>query len=263
MTKSIITILCSQPFLINFSYFFQDCRTPLTVINFLLFFCSPHRDLTLHGNRWHCDCNLLGLRSWLRGRALPWPPKCGGPPRLIGEEVAPLPSREFACRPEVSPTNPYLEVIEGKNISLVCTVKVRNKKNLFCNLPVIYDRPAPTASRKDAKKNPRLVPLCKCVGYLARNLLLAINSPSFSSSFSIFERKKKSFLERENEVRKCCLEKMVWRRGREFPDIQATGMGKWDILISHLFHFASLPRLHFRRSLSEDKIACLAQCFAV
>ncbi len=151
MTKSIITILCSQPFLINFSYFFQDCRTPLTVINFLLFFCSPHRDLTLHGNRWHCDCNLLGLRSWLRGRALPWPPKCGGPPRLIGEEVAPLPSREFACRPEVSPTNPYLEVIEGKNISLVCTVKVRNKKNLFCNLPVIYDRPAPTASRKDAK----------------------------------------------------------------------------------------------------------------
>lgn len=52
-------------------------------------------------------------------------PKCHSPPRIIGQDVASMPEEEFACIPEVSPTTMYLEVIEGKNMSLVCTIKVR------------------------------------------------------------------------------------------------------------------------------------------
>ncbi len=88
-------------------------------VNFLSF-----RDVTLQGNRWHCDCHLLSLRTWLLNRTLPWQPQCHSPPRLIGEPVGEGGEGEFACRPEVNPTASYLEVIEGKNISLVCTVKV-------------------------------------------------------------------------------------------------------------------------------------------
>ena len=54
-------------------------------------------------------------------------PKCHSPPRVINEEITRLPPPEFACIPEVTPTSMYLEVIEGKNMSLVCTIKVGSK----------------------------------------------------------------------------------------------------------------------------------------
>ena len=85
------------------------------------------RDLSLHQNRWLCDCHLLELRGWLgNSTAVPRSeePRCSAPQRLAGERVAATPRSEFACVPEVSPTTMYHEVIEGKNMSLECTVRV-------------------------------------------------------------------------------------------------------------------------------------------
>ncbi len=75
-----------------------------------------------------CDCHLLELhRFLLNSSAVPASvePRCHAPHRLAGNEITALPEAEFACVPEVSPTTMYLEVIEGKNMSLTCTVKVR------------------------------------------------------------------------------------------------------------------------------------------
>ena len=84
------------------------------------------RDLTLHQNRWHCDCHLLALHNWLQNFTVPnsVEPRCHSPPRLISEPIKALAPTEFACIPKVSPTSMYLEVIEGKNMSLVCTIEV-------------------------------------------------------------------------------------------------------------------------------------------
>ena len=95
----------------------------LTVITTL-----HNRDLSLHQNRWLCDCHLLELHRWLRNStAVPQSeePRCRAPQRLIGERITATPRSEFACVPEVSPTTMYHEVIEGKNMSLECTIKVK------------------------------------------------------------------------------------------------------------------------------------------
>ena len=96
---------------------------PYFIFYLFIFFC---RDLTLHQNRWHCDCHLLNLRNWLQNFTVPnsIEPKCHTPPRLISESIKGLVPNEFACIPKVSPTSMYLEVIEGKNMSLVCTIEV-------------------------------------------------------------------------------------------------------------------------------------------
>ena len=52
-------------------------------------------------------------------------PKCHSPERLIGRDIKTTDDQEFACVPEVSPSSVYLEIIEGKNMSLVCSIKVR------------------------------------------------------------------------------------------------------------------------------------------
>ena len=90
-----------------------------------------YRDLTLHQNRWHCDCHLLALHNWLQNFTVPnsVEPRCHSPPRLISEPIKSLSPQEFACIPKVSPTSMYLEVIEGKNMSLVCSIEVRSKLN--------------------------------------------------------------------------------------------------------------------------------------
>ena len=68
----------------------------------------------------------MELHSWLENFTVySVDPKCHSPPRVIGEKINGLAEQEFACIPEVSPTTMYLEVIEGKNMSLVCTIKVR------------------------------------------------------------------------------------------------------------------------------------------
>lgn len=96
-----------------------------------LLFSWPHhlyRDLTLHGNRWHCDCKLLEMYMWLRNFSAPTStstqPKCQTPARLFNEVIREVAADELACLPRVAPTSLYLEVIDGKNISLLCTITV-------------------------------------------------------------------------------------------------------------------------------------------
>ena len=57
-------------------------------------------------------------------------PRCHSPPRLISESIKGLMPQEFACLPKVSPTSMYLEVIEGKNMSLVCSIEVRKPEKV-------------------------------------------------------------------------------------------------------------------------------------
>ena len=49
-------------------------------------------------------------------------PLCFQPDRIAGQRIKELPVNELACRPEVSPTSSYQEIIQGKNMSLVCTI---------------------------------------------------------------------------------------------------------------------------------------------
>ena len=116
------------------------CRKSITLISTLknrpkIWLILHYRDLTLHQNRWHCDCHLLALHNWLQNFTVPnsVEPRCHSPPRLISEPIKNLSPQEFACIPKVSPTSMYLEVIEGKNMSLVCSIEVRSKlNNLDC-----------------------------------------------------------------------------------------------------------------------------------
>ena len=80
--------------------------------------------ITLHDNRWTCDCYLRHMRLWLAQSNVPRPidPVCYSPRRLFGVRINALSLDEFACRPQISPTSMYLTVAEGKNVSLVCRV---------------------------------------------------------------------------------------------------------------------------------------------
>lgn len=100
-----------------------------------LFFHILYRDLAIHKNRWHCDCNLLELHSWLQNFTVPnsVEPKCHSPLRVMSKDVKHLAIDEFACIPDISPNSIYLEVIEGKNMSLVCTITVRILLNFLNN----------------------------------------------------------------------------------------------------------------------------------
>lgn len=99
----------------------------------LMYTHSTCRDLSLHGNRWRCDCGLRDLHSWLRNLSVPYSrsPACHSPPRLASEDIAALPRDELACAPEVSARRSSVETIEGKNISIVCTIKVSVASSVF------------------------------------------------------------------------------------------------------------------------------------
>ncbi|VEN52114.1 unnamed protein product [Callosobruchus maculatus] len=82
------------------------------------------KDLQLHNNPWQCDCHALALSSWLVDTTVPLtePLVCAGPPRLQDRHLADIPLEQLACLPDVQPTAFYLELAEGKNVSLLCHV---------------------------------------------------------------------------------------------------------------------------------------------
>lgn len=85
---------------------------------------------SLHGinlirNNWQCDCHLIDLHTWLINFSkIPHDAEvtCSGPPRLAGREIRSIDVPDFACLPDVSPTTLYLEIGEGKNLTLLCKV---------------------------------------------------------------------------------------------------------------------------------------------
>lgn len=75
-------------------------------------------------NPWRCDCRMLEFHDWLLNFSFPlsFDPVCNGPTRLVGRTVKSIPKLELACLPDVVPTTLYVEIDQGKNISLVCQV---------------------------------------------------------------------------------------------------------------------------------------------
>lgn len=85
---------------------------------------NPIHGVALERNPWQCDCRLLEVHNWILNYKVPHSvePKCAGPARLNGEAIRDLEVSDLACLPDVSPTTLYLEIAEGKNISLLCRV---------------------------------------------------------------------------------------------------------------------------------------------
>lgn len=82
------------------------------------------KGVELRGNPWECDCHIKDLHVWLTSSNVPISvePTCYGPPRLAKRVIKSIPASELACLPDVSPTTFYLELAEGKNVSLQCHV---------------------------------------------------------------------------------------------------------------------------------------------
>uniref|UniRef100_A0A182R9K5 Ig-like domain-containing protein n=1 Tax=Anopheles funestus TaxID=62324 RepID=A0A182R9K5_ANOFN len=80
--------------------------------------------INLQSNRWHCDCHLTDVYTWLNSFNVPQREeiKCSGPPRLVGETVKTLTLDDLACLPVVTPETSYREIAEGRNISLDCRI---------------------------------------------------------------------------------------------------------------------------------------------
>lgn len=83
------------------------------------------KGMELQNNPWVCDCHLINLHKWLLNVkiALTVEPECDAPAKLARRIVKSVPEPDLACLPDVSPTTFYLEISEGKNVSLLCNVK--------------------------------------------------------------------------------------------------------------------------------------------
>ncbi|XP_050297126.1 leucine-rich repeat-containing protein 24-like [Anthonomus grandis grandis] len=82
------------------------------------------KGIKLQGNPWVCDCHIQPLHDWLNtfSAILVNDPQCVEPPRLRKTNVRHVRREELACLPEVQPTTLYLELMEGKNVSLQCHI---------------------------------------------------------------------------------------------------------------------------------------------
>lgn len=80
--------------------------------------------INLQGNRWQCDCLLFDMHAWLLTNHVPHTeePKCVGPNRLAGQTIKSVSPDDLACLPDITPTTLYLEIAEGRNISLLCKI---------------------------------------------------------------------------------------------------------------------------------------------
>lgn len=96
----------------------------MTTVNGSEVFPLTLRAVELQGNLWECDCHMLEMHTWLQGFSIPptSEPKCKGPSKLSGRAIKSIPTLDLACLPDVSPTTFYLEIGEGKNVSLLCHV---------------------------------------------------------------------------------------------------------------------------------------------
>lgn len=82
------------------------------------------KGIELQDNKWECDCHILDFRAWLLAFRVPQriEPICNGPIHHKGQNIKTVPISELACLPTVSPTSFYLELSEGKNVSLMCHI---------------------------------------------------------------------------------------------------------------------------------------------
>ncbi|KAJ9590918.1 hypothetical protein L9F63_016048 [Diploptera punctata] len=82
------------------------------------------RGIDLYKNPWQCDCRLLEFRTWLDNYNVPQTidPTCDTPHRLRNIAIKSLELGDLACLPDVTPTTLYLEIAEGRNVSLLCKV---------------------------------------------------------------------------------------------------------------------------------------------
>lgn len=81
--------------------------------------------INMQGNRWNCDCKLIDLHLWLNTFNVPQQfenPKCMSPERLAGQVIKQLKTDDLACLPEIAPATQFFELIEGRNISLLCKI---------------------------------------------------------------------------------------------------------------------------------------------
>ncbi|KAM7354464.1 leucine-rich repeat, immunoglobulin-like domain-containing kekkon 1 protein [Cochliomyia hominivorax] len=82
--------------------------------------------IELHDNPWMCDCRLREAKLWLMQQNVPYPvaPVCsGGPERVLDQTFAELSIDDFACKPEILPSNHYVEATMGENASILCRAK--------------------------------------------------------------------------------------------------------------------------------------------
>lgn len=82
------------------------------------------KGVQLQDNPWECDCNAIDLHDWLISFNIPHniQPVCSGPLKFQNRPVKSIPISELACLPDVAPTTLYLEIGEGKNVTLLCHV---------------------------------------------------------------------------------------------------------------------------------------------
>lgn len=96
----------------------------LTTIKGKKIFPDSLKGASLQDNPWECDCHLNDFHSWLVNFKIPHnvQPLCKYPLRLENKPIKNVPAADLACLPDVSPTTFFLEIGEGKNVSLLCHV---------------------------------------------------------------------------------------------------------------------------------------------
>lgn len=81
--------------------------------------------INLQGNRWNCDCNLIDVHTWLNRFNVPQQeePKCVAPTKMAGRVIKHVKVGELACVPEIEPNAFFIEVSEGRNLTLKCIIR--------------------------------------------------------------------------------------------------------------------------------------------
>ncbi|KAL3267367.1 hypothetical protein HHI36_011498 [Cryptolaemus montrouzieri] len=94
----------------------------LTTLKGLRYFPNSLKGIQFQDNPWNCDCHSVEFHNYIRILKTPnsMAPICQTPQRLAQQSLKTISPEELACLPEISPTTFYLEVGEGKNISLIC-----------------------------------------------------------------------------------------------------------------------------------------------